>query len=80
MDLLEDKETEIQELSIIRKRVEELKTLSEDLFRYALIAEIKERKERLNVVDFLKEVSLSFYASLSLKICKSIFVSYKKKS
>lgn len=60
MDLLEDKETEIQELSIIRKRVEELKTLSEDLFRYALIAEIKERKERLNVVDFLKEVSLSF--------------------
>ena len=67
LDLLEDKETEIQELSIIRKRVEELKTLSEDLFRYALIAEIKERKERLNVVDFLKEVSLSFYASLSLK-------------
>ena len=51
LDLLEDKETEIQELSIIRKRVEELKTLSEDLFRYALIAEIKERKERLNVVD-----------------------------
>ena len=67
LSLLEDKGIKSDELDIINNRIEELKLLTEDLFRYALIAEMEINKEKINIIPLLKEVTLSFYASLTQK-------------
>lgn len=66
LNLLEEKNIQFKELEVIQKRMNELKDLTEDLFRYTLLVDVHNENESLNVIDCLKEALLSFYGALSM--------------
>lgn len=75
LDLLEERGINNKELEVIKRRINELKDLTEDLFRFVIIEETNLVKEKLDVVNLLKESVLSFYNNFVKKNLKvSIYI------
>lgn len=70
LDLLEERGINNKELEVIKRRINELKDLTEDLFRFVIIEETNLVKEKLDVVNLLKESVLSFYNNFVKKNLK----------
>lgn len=70
LDLLEERGINNKELEVIKRRINELKDLTEDLFRFVIIEETNLVKEKLDVVNLLKGSVLSFYNNFVKKNLK----------
>lgn len=70
LDLLEERGINNKEFEVIKRRINELKDLTEDLFRFVIIEETNLVKEKLDVVNLLKESVLSFYNNFVKKNLK----------